>query len=214
LLHKRANPVLPPYLLPHSPRELKPFTPPLPSPSFSARTQKKSKICFVIYIAGFFFKKKICYEVNVKQIFKERPANHYGAMMPLAGPFSASGACALPHPSRTLWRRWACLPHTQQQTHIGLPLGCGRWRRSPERCQPLWSPRNNVNWLSTGKGRSGPGASHVSCASLWGQKASASLACGAGPCLESATAAFPGALALPHSHAFALVVSCFRALAI
>jgi hypothetical protein len=39
LLHKRAKPVLPPYLLPHSARELKPFTPPLPSPTFRARTQ-------------------------------------------------------------------------------------------------------------------------------------------------------------------------------
>ena len=28
-----SNPILPPYLLPHSTRELKPFTPPLPSPS-------------------------------------------------------------------------------------------------------------------------------------------------------------------------------------
>jgi hypothetical protein len=28
LLHRRANPILPPYLLPHSPRELKPYTPP------------------------------------------------------------------------------------------------------------------------------------------------------------------------------------------
>jgi hypothetical protein len=39
LLYTRANPILPSYLLPHSPRELKPFTPPLPSPSFRARTQ-------------------------------------------------------------------------------------------------------------------------------------------------------------------------------
>jgi len=28
---------------------------------------KKAKICFVIYIAGFFFKKKFCYEVFAKQ---------------------------------------------------------------------------------------------------------------------------------------------------
>jgi hypothetical protein len=68
LLHKRAKPALPPYLLPHSARELKPFTPPLPSPSthLSAHTgfsslmkqEKKGKIYFVIYIAGFFFLKK------------------------------------------------------------------------------------------------------------------------------------------------------------
>jgi hypothetical protein len=31
LLHKRVKPILPPYLLPHSARELKPYTPPLPS---------------------------------------------------------------------------------------------------------------------------------------------------------------------------------------
>jgi hypothetical protein len=41
------------------------------------KQKKKAKICFVIYIAGFFLKKKFCYEVIVKQIFKERPANHY-----------------------------------------------------------------------------------------------------------------------------------------
>ena len=31
------------------------------------KQNKKAKICFVIYIAGFFFKKIFCYEVIVKQ---------------------------------------------------------------------------------------------------------------------------------------------------
>jgi len=30
------------------------------------KQNKKAKICFVIYIAGFFFKKNFCYEVIVK----------------------------------------------------------------------------------------------------------------------------------------------------
>jgi hypothetical protein len=38
---------------------------------------KKAKICFVIYIAGFFFSIFFCYEVIVKQIFYKRSANHY-----------------------------------------------------------------------------------------------------------------------------------------
>ena len=29
------------------------------------KQNKKAKICFVIYIAGFFFKKKFCYEESV-----------------------------------------------------------------------------------------------------------------------------------------------------
>ena len=41
------------------------------------KQNKKGKICFVIYIAGFFFKFFFCYEVIVKKNFKERPANHY-----------------------------------------------------------------------------------------------------------------------------------------
>jgi hypothetical protein len=34
------------------------------------KQKKKSKICFVIYNAGFFFKKHFCHEVIVKQILK------------------------------------------------------------------------------------------------------------------------------------------------
>jgi len=37
----------------------------------------KAKICFVIYIAGFFFKKNLCYEVIVKQKIYKRSNNHY-----------------------------------------------------------------------------------------------------------------------------------------
>ena len=54
LLHKRAKPLLPPYLLPHSPRELKPYTPPLssrsPTRANSARTQTLySPLTFSLY---------------------------------------------------------------------------------------------------------------------------------------------------------------------
>jgi hypothetical protein len=41
------------------------------------KQNKKAKICFVIYIAGIFFKKKFCYEVIVKQKKKKCSANHY-----------------------------------------------------------------------------------------------------------------------------------------
>ena len=41
------------------------------------KQNKKAKICFVIYIAGFFFKKNFCYEVIVKQIFYKRSSNYY-----------------------------------------------------------------------------------------------------------------------------------------
>jgi hypothetical protein len=37
----------------------------------------KAKTCFVIHIAGFFFKKKICYEVIVKQKKYKRCSNYY-----------------------------------------------------------------------------------------------------------------------------------------
>ena len=39
--------------------------------------RRRAKICFVIYIAGFFFKKKFCYEVIAKQKFYKRSSNHY-----------------------------------------------------------------------------------------------------------------------------------------
>jgi hypothetical protein len=39
------------------------------------KQNKKGKICFVIYIAGFIFLKNLCYEVIVKQNFKERFAS-------------------------------------------------------------------------------------------------------------------------------------------
>ncbi len=41
------------------------------------KQNKKGKIYFVIYIAGFFFKKKFCYEVIAKQKKKKCPDNNY-----------------------------------------------------------------------------------------------------------------------------------------
>ena len=41
------------------------------------KQNKKAKICFVIYIAGFFFKFFFCYEVIVKQNFYKRATIHY-----------------------------------------------------------------------------------------------------------------------------------------
>jgi len=41
------------------------------------KQNKKGKIYLIIYIAGFFFKKKFCYEVIVKQKKKKCSANHY-----------------------------------------------------------------------------------------------------------------------------------------
>jgi hypothetical protein len=41
------------------------------------KQKKKAKICFVIYIAGFFFKKNFCYEVILKQKKNERFRLYY-----------------------------------------------------------------------------------------------------------------------------------------
>jgi len=41
------------------------------------KQNKKAKICFVIYIAGFFFKKNFCYEVIVKQKIYTRASDYY-----------------------------------------------------------------------------------------------------------------------------------------
>jgi len=41
------------------------------------KQNKKAKICFVIYIAGFFFKKNLCYEVIAKQKKTEESSNNY-----------------------------------------------------------------------------------------------------------------------------------------
>ena len=41
------------------------------------KQNKKAKICFVIYIAGFFFKIFFCYEVIVKQKIYKRASNYY-----------------------------------------------------------------------------------------------------------------------------------------
>jgi hypothetical protein len=41
------------------------------------KQNKKAKICFVIYIAGFFFLNFFCYEVIAKQKKTERSSNYY-----------------------------------------------------------------------------------------------------------------------------------------
>jgi hypothetical protein len=41
------------------------------------KQNKKAEICFVIYIAGFFFLKFFCYEVIVKQKIYKRSSNYY-----------------------------------------------------------------------------------------------------------------------------------------
>ena len=41
------------------------------------KQNKKAKICFVIYIAGFFFKIFLCYEVFAKQKIYKLSSNHY-----------------------------------------------------------------------------------------------------------------------------------------
>ena len=41
------------------------------------KQNKKAKICFVIHITGFFFKKNFCYEVIVKQKIYKRPTNNH-----------------------------------------------------------------------------------------------------------------------------------------
>jgi hypothetical protein len=41
------------------------------------KQNKKAKICFVIYIAGFFFLKFFCYEVIVKQKIYKRASTYY-----------------------------------------------------------------------------------------------------------------------------------------
>jgi hypothetical protein len=44
------------------------------------KQNKKAKICFVIYIAGFLFLKFFCYEVIVKQKNYKRSSNYYLSM--------------------------------------------------------------------------------------------------------------------------------------
>ena len=46
------------------------------------KQNKKAKICFVIYIAGFFLKKNFCYEVFAKQKKKKCAANYYSCTYP------------------------------------------------------------------------------------------------------------------------------------
>jgi len=46
------------------------------------KQNKKAKICFVIYIAGFFFNFFFCYEVIVKQKIYKRASNYYSGARP------------------------------------------------------------------------------------------------------------------------------------
>ena len=41
------------------------------------KQNKKAKICFVIYSAGIFFLKNLCYEVFAKQKKTEEPSKYY-----------------------------------------------------------------------------------------------------------------------------------------
>ena len=44
------------------------------------KQNKKAKICFVIYIAGFFLKNNFCYEVIVKQKINKRSSIYYSCV--------------------------------------------------------------------------------------------------------------------------------------
>jgi hypothetical protein len=78
-----------------------------------------------------FFLKKFCYEVIVKQNFKERPANHYSPEPP-AGPGKSAastestgiGACA----RRVQVMRLACHVHGDQKQASGAAVE-GAWAR-------------------------------------------------------------------------------------
>ena len=52
------------------------------------KQNKKAKICFVIYIAGFFFLKFFCYEVIVKQKIYKRCSNYYFRQNPFHNNFA------------------------------------------------------------------------------------------------------------------------------
>jgi hypothetical protein len=64
------------------------------------KQKKKAKICFVIYIAGFFLI-FFCYEVIVKQIFYKRSANHYSGKITEPS-FRASRSVCMPQPGSFL----------------------------------------------------------------------------------------------------------------
>ncbi len=67
------------------------------------KKNKKGKIYFVIYIAGFFFLKFFCYEVIVKQKINKRSSNYYL------------------HPTIALSRRWKILSFRQKFPKWRLP---------------------------------------------------------------------------------------------
>jgi hypothetical protein len=59
------------------------------------KQKKRGEIYFVIYIAGFFFKKKFCSEEIVKQKIYQRPTNHYwcGHLGPRGGGGGTKSLC-------------------------------------------------------------------------------------------------------------------------
>jgi len=62
------------------------------------KQNKKAKIYFVIYIAGFFFKKNFCYEVIVKQKIYKRASNYYSNTL------RRLGETPRPRPARGSWQ--------------------------------------------------------------------------------------------------------------
>ena len=50
--------------------------------SFLVKQNKKAEICFVIYIAGFFFLNFLCYEVFAKQKIYKLSSNYYYQVSP------------------------------------------------------------------------------------------------------------------------------------
>ena len=65
------------------------------------KQNKKAKICFVIYIPGFFFLNFFCYEVIVKQKIIKRSSNYYSTY-PLHAAYTFSLCLPPPHPSPAL----------------------------------------------------------------------------------------------------------------
>jgi len=92
------------------------------------KQNKNAKICFVIYIAGFFFLKFFCYEVIVKQKIYKRSSNYYSGR-PCCGPERRSDPSA--GQVRAAARRFCCPPHgsphpslKKHHQHILFRRGC------------------------------------------------------------------------------------------
>ena len=79
------------------------------------KQNKKGKIRFVIYVAGFFFKKKFCYEVIVKQKIYKRSTNHYSR--PDGEVSGTEGERLLSHTQGEKGRDREPLPNTHTHTY-------------------------------------------------------------------------------------------------